>query len=292
MSPEKFIIFIHIQKTAGLSVQKMIRRRYGSSFFQRIANKVDTKINRVSPPKSLKEKMLSCQFSDCYFMGHFCYGVHEFLPQPSKYITFLREPISRLLSLYFYSKANTTAYYHKQAVNATMEEFFFKSHLMELDNGILRFIVGDQNNLFINRTPVGKFDVSMLEQAQENIINHFECVGFSERFDESVLLLKNKLGWKNSYYLKRNISAKSKNKENINPALIEELKSKNSLDIKLYQFAMEKFEQEINSLGSPFQNELQVFRKNNEIYNQFALPIYNQYDYLKAIINGNKERPI
>ncbi|MGM3308949.1 sulfotransferase family 2 domain-containing protein [Anabaena sp. WFMT] len=289
---EKFIIFIHIQKTAGLSIQRMIRRRYGQSIFKRIANKIILRKNTASTPIDLKGTMLSCKFYDRYFMGHFCYGVHEFLPQPSTYITFLREPISRLLSLYYYSQSNKTAYYHKQAVNASMEQFFFKSNLMELDNGILRFIVGDANDLFINRTPLGQCSRSMLEQAKENIINHFAFIGFSERFDESVLLLKNKLGWKNSFYLKRNISTKNKNHHNIDPFIIEELRKRNSLDIELYKFALVRFEQEIHFLGDYFKNELQLFQTQNGIYNKFALPLYNKYDYLKAIVNGKQERPI
>ncbi|WP_255348285.1 sulfotransferase family 2 domain-containing protein [Halothece sp. PCC 7418] len=196
-----------MQKTAGITLQRMLRSRYGPHLLQRTKNLIQEKLNSSPDPVSLKKRLSSITMQDQYFMGHFCYGIHKFLPYPYTYITFLREPISRLLSLYRYSKLNSSAYYHGLARNASPKEFFFESNLMELDNGMLRFILGnppDYGDLFINRTPVGKCNEDMLKQAKQNIENEFSFVGIVEKFDESVLLLKKQLNWKNPYYLRRN----------------------------------------------------------------------------------------
>lgn len=291
-SSQKFIIFLHIQKTAGMTVQRMIRRRYGSNIFQRTLNLTKQKLNlNSSPPKSGKELLLSKTMEDRYFMGHFCYGVHNFLPHPYTYITFLREPISRLLSLYKYSRFDPSSYYHGLARNASPEEFFFQSNLMELDNGMLRFIVGketDYNDLFINRTPIGKCNEKMLEIAQKHLIQDFDFVGIVERFDESVILLKRVFGWNNAYYLKRNTASKL-DQVDFNQDLIDRLREKNKLDIALYNFAYSNFEKQIASLGKEFLEEVDDFKIKNEIYNKITLPIYNQYDHLKSILKGNKK---
>lgn len=285
---KKFIIYLHIPKAAGMTVQRMIRRRYGSNLFQR-------SVNLIKGSKNLKFKdaVLSKTMKDRFFMGHFCYGIHHFLPHPYTYITFLREPISRLLSLYKYSRSNEGSYYHGLARNVSPEDFFFKSNLMELDNGMLRFIVGknpDLNDMFLNRTRLGECNQEMLNTAKQHIDKEFSFVGIVEKFDESVVLLKKVLGWKNAYYLKRNTSSQhhtyQSNHFKFTDELVEKLQEKNQLDLELYQFAKERFERYVNSLGDNFTKEVTEFQKNNANYNRMVLPLYNKYDSLKTLVKG------
>ena len=68
-------------------------------------------------------------------MGHFCFGIHSHLPGVSEYITMLRQPADRLLSLYRYSRDNSEAHYHFAAKEKSFEEFITCGWVLETDNG-------------------------------------------------------------------------------------------------------------------------------------------------------------
>jgi hypothetical protein len=164
-SIQKFLVFLHIQKTGGITLQRILRRKLGASLLQRGVQL----ISNSTQPANLEAVLKAKRPEDRYFIGHVCFGVHRFLPEPYTYATFLREPVSRIISLYTYSRSNPTAYYHKQAVNKTLEEFALKTPLLELDNGQVRFLAGDPQDLFINRTPVGQCTSELLETVLINL---------------------------------------------------------------------------------------------------------------------------
>ena len=188
---DKFVIFLHIQKTGGITIQRIFRRKLGNSLLSRLINL------RNEPEKfaAIEDMLANKTFDDRYLIGHFCYGIDRYLPQPSTYMAFLRDPVSRIISLYHYSKNNSTAYYHQQAVEKSLEEFALNTPLMELDNGQVRFIAGDKSDCFINRTLIGHCDNNLLEQAKSNLNNNFSFIGITEEFDRSLLLLKQIMNW-------------------------------------------------------------------------------------------------
>jgi len=125
----------------------------------------------------------------------------------------------------------------------------------------------------------------LLQDAQHNLETEFSFVGLVERFDESVLLLKKQLGWKNAYYLKRNTgSSKESPVVELAEGTLERLRAKNALDIKLYHYARQQFQQQIDSLGSEFERELANFRRRNNILNQTVAPLYNPYERAKLAL--------
>lgn len=283
---DKFVIFLHIQKTGGITIQRVFRRKLGKSLFHRL-------INLGSEPEknTAIEKMLSNKtFKDRYLIGHFCYGIDRYLPQPSTYMAFLREPVSRIISLYHYSKNNSTAYYHQHAVEKSLEDFALNTPLMELDNGQVRFIAGDPKDYFINRTPIGHCNDNLLEQAKSNLNNNFSFVGITEEFDRSLLLLKKIMKWQNCYYLRKN-SAKSKSKEFVSQELKDKIARKNYLDILLYQYAKELLFDRLKQYNLDGNNELQNFQKYNFVFNQVLSSPYDVYDRAKALFRGTLERP-
>ncbi len=139
-----------------------------------------------------------------FMAGHFCFGAHELLPSPATYITLLRKPYERLVSLYYYSKHTPDAFYHEHARDVSLRQFLLETTLHELDNGQLRFIVGSSTDRFMNRAPFGKCTPEMLETAKQHLDTWFCLAGVTERFDESMLLLRRALGWRSCYYLRRN----------------------------------------------------------------------------------------
>ena len=283
---DSFVIFLHIQKTGGITIQRIFRRKLGKSISQRLFNLIKNQDNFAT----LEELFKSKRNQDRYIIGHFCYGIDRYLPQPSTYMAFLREPVSRVISLYYYSKNNPTAYYHQHAINKTLAEFVLAAPLMELDNGQVRFLAGDKKDFFINRTPIGKCDDHLLEKAKANIEKYFSFIGITEYFDQSILLLQHIMEWKNCYYLRRNVSKKI-DKEIISQELKEKIREKNYLDIKLYEYAKELFLKKLKQYNLDDKNKLQKFQKYNFIFNQLLSVPYSIYDQAKTTIRGTGRRP-
>jgi Galactose-3-O-sulfotransferase len=290
--PDSFVIFLHIQKTGGITLQRILRRKLGASLGKRAMGLVI----KPEPAPNLQVELQRRQMSDRYFGGHIGFGVHRFLPQPFTYITMLREPVSRLISLYHYSCTNPTAYYHKHAVGKSLEAFLLETPLMELDNGQVRFLAGDPDDLFINRTPYGACSEALLLQAQQNIEQHFSWVGIMEQFDPSLLLLGQTMGWKNCFYLRRNVARPSEKNPPVSPEVRSQIAQRNWLDLKLYQYAQQRLSQQLQAHYLQDQNQqnlpsVQQFRSQNQRFNQYLSTPYEFYDTLKMRLRGQPDRP-
>ena len=289
IDPYTFIIFLHIQKTGGITLQRMLRRRLGKPISKRAANLLLPKPAFSTVEQELQAKKIE----DRYVVGHFCYGIHRFLPQPYTYMSFLREPVARICSLYYYSKGNPCAYYHQQAQNQSLEDFSLHAKLMELDNGQVRFLAGDRQDFFINRTPIGECSHTLLETAKQNIDTHFSFIGITEQFNQSVLLLQKLMGWDNCLYLRRNTNAASQNAKNTIPSeLKQQIAEKNWLDVQLYAYAKEKLAQQLKLHGLEESSlALQNFQQQNARFNQQFGPAYSTYSQAKALVKGHLGRP-
>lgn len=289
IDPCTFVIFLHIQKTGGITLQRMLRRKLGKPVGKRAIGLLSQKPKLATVEQELRAK----QREDRYVVGHFCYGIHQFLPQPYTYMSFLREPVARICSLYHYSKQNPTAYYHQQAQSCSLEEFSLQAKLMELDNGQVRFLAGDPSDCFINRTPIGHCNDALLETAKQNIDTHFSFIGITEQFDRSILLLQKIMGWNNCFYLRRNTNvASQKSKDSIPEELRRKIAERNSLDVQLYTYVKSKLTQQLALYGlddSSF--ALETFQRQNARFNRQLGPFYNAYSKAKSIARGQLGRP-
>lgn len=281
-----FIIFLHIQKTGGITLQRLLRRKLGLSLKTRAIKLFTERHSADTVEQQLQQKKLH----DRYVVGHFCYGIHQYLPQPFTYMTFLREPVARITSLYDYSRTNPTAYYHDHALNKSLEEFALETQLMELDNGQTRFLAGDLNDCFINRTPIGQCDRTLLETAKRNVDSHFSFIGITEYFDQSILLLQQMMGWNSCLYLRRN-SSQSKDKAIVSDQLKHQIAERNWLDVQLYEYAknllLEKLEN--SHLSSP--TTIENFKQANAKFNARLGAGYTVYSQAKALLRGRMGRP-
>ncbi|MGB3296634.1 MAG: sulfotransferase family 2 domain-containing protein [Phormidesmis sp.] len=286
----EFIIFLHIQKTGGITLQRMLRRKLGKSLKTRAISLLAKNNQFETVEQELRQK----KREDRYVVGHFCYGIHQWLPQPYTYMSFVREPVARICSLYYYSRANPTAYYHQQAQSQSLEQFALQTQLMELDNGQVRFLAGDTKDFFINRTPIGKCDRKLLETAKQNIANHFSFIGITEQFDQSVLLLQQIMGWDSCLYLRRNSTNTSqKSKAALPDDLRQKIAERNWLDVQLYQHIQSLLAQRLAlyKLEDP-STALKTFRQKNTQFNQRFGSVYTAYGQAKSLLRGQSGRPL
>ena len=261
------IIFLHIGKTAGTTMRRVLRRQFPASKTLLIRNRAikerdpDAQGLRREQTLAFFAEMPESQRAEArLILAHTVFGLHKHVPRPSTYITMLRDPVRLTLSQYHYVVRNPNHPLHAGATaeGATLESYVTGGSALEADNSQVRAISGDLD------TPFGGCSEEMLERAKRNIEERFSFVGITERFDESLILLRRTFGWKPPYYVAANVTPASR-KEPVPEStrgLIEEM---NTLDRRLYEWSGERFSEAI--AASPgFDGELQRFRRRNRRY--------------------------
>ena len=127
-------------------------------------------------------------------------------------------------------------------------------------NAQLRIIAG--------RPPeAGSCNQDTLEQAIQHLKDHFPVFGLTERYDESLILMKRRLGWDAyPYYVTSRVGKDGngeKEEREVDPEVEARIKERNELDVKLYNYAQERFEEMIKAEGPGFQEEVNGFQKRN-----------------------------
>jgi hypothetical protein len=230
---EEAVIFLHVPKTAGTTLNRLIEWEYplfqmysvDPVFFTWSASHL-----RRLPPRRLKKTRM--------FKGHMLFGLHEILPQPATYITVLRDPIDRVMSAFYFAHTyKLHPLYRKfRREKWTLEDFVRR---LPRDNVQCKIVAGAEYNL-----PCTK---AIFEQAKENLLRHFSVVGLSERFEESLALMKLRFGWKLWRYSSFNVTRARPKKQDLSQGTLDLIAAKNSFDLALYECAANIFQTAINT---------------------------------------------
>jgi hypothetical protein len=227
-------IHIHIPKNAGTTFNGILRRQFGNQY-------VDVGEAWPGQVLSADEKALS-------LMSHAksrCISSHSFRypapPRPGveyRYITFLRHPIERMVSLYAFEK-QLTANNPAHSSHRSMEEWI-ESRLRE-DNALSNY----QTFHILGGAAPGELN---LEQACR-LVDSFFLVGIVENFDSSLLLLASRMGrpYYNFAYRKENVT-RALERFPITEALKQRLLDLNQLDLQLYQYAVQRLQQDLGAM--------------------------------------------
>lgn len=164
-------------------------------------------------------------------------------PQPVAYLIMLREPINRLISHYYYVKRTPGHYLYQQVTSTNMDlaAYVGSSISSELNNGQVRLLSGVKTvDTVFGHEPITP---EILEIAKSNLSQHFIWVGLFEKFNESLLCLRNRMGWKRIYYAKENRTFARPATQDISRQALQVIEKYNELDLELYEFFDRKFEE-------------------------------------------------
>lgn len=231
------LVFQHLPKCGGTTFNSILMQNYTKEETFSIIVIDGIKLNTndfIQLPLAEKEKINLLK-------GHMEFGLHENFASKAEYITFLRDPIERIISFYYYVKRRPNHGLYKTTdftQETTLYEFVTKIKRGDINNGQIRFISG------INDT-----EEKMLEKAIYNIDNHFSHVGVLERFDESILLLQKMYNWKKPYYEVSNKTQNRKSINNIEPETLQAIKELNNGDFILYNKMSQVFNELIEKEG-------------------------------------------
>lgn len=181
-------LFLHIQKTAGSSIVDLARQAYGS-------DEVVSHGEFLLPPPSL-DALVDAEGDDsrgfskrAFISGHFGFGFAQSMMQGRYTFTFLRDPIERILSYYYFCRNRDPNEYEIYALTQklTLAEFLklgferssikaciWNNQAWQLANGY-----GHTNGRnILSYTPE-----EILKLALEHL-KLFSHVGFAETFEE------------------------------------------------------------------------------------------------------------
>ena len=260
------LFFLHIPKAGGTTFYDIIYRNLA---YREVAKIDGTQIGKSIAELSAQPMAVKNRFA-CV-AGHFQFGYHKQFSCDHTYITFLRNPVDRVISL-FYQIQNVPQHpLHGIAVQNKMDihSFAVSNLTSEIDNDQVRRISGSENKTVTSAD---------LAHAIENLERSFSFVGICEEYDRSLVLLSRRFrGW-DIRYLAKNVSNKDPGiSQHAYDQTLEQIESRNRLDFELYRFARSRFIDEVQREGRRVDAEVAALRAQNlklsRREQQFALPL-------------------
>ncbi|MEM9275136.1 MAG: sulfotransferase family 2 domain-containing protein [Cyanobacteria bacterium P01_F01_bin.143] len=290
LAKNNLLLFAHIPKTAGMTLWTIIKQNYpgDDSYYYDIGLDLAKAARRITRSPDIN-----------IAMGHFGFGFHHFFKQPYVYLTMLREPVERTISDYYYYQQSEMAInqynppltwqkFCTRMANNTMTRFYsglefaYMKHFQSFD----RLRTAKIQNHPVLKDYYNSSSSELLELAKNNLKQHFEYIGIVERFDESLILLRRKFGWKHLNYINRNIGNKKPKRLNFSSQDIDCIMQYNQLDIELYNYAQKLFEQQIKIQDKSFDQEVTTLQKHNKRYSKLINSTEVQAKLLKNLPVG------
>lgn len=259
------VIFHHIPKTAGVTFGRIGGRQYSRDCTFPVVGHKQAAIERF---KSLS---LSKKGNYRFIYGHQAGKLIDAVESPV-IVTMFREPVARVLSLFYYAKRNLHHPLHSVLRRHTIETFVELS----LDGRWSEFVDGQFWSIacLMNSKLFDGLPEKQSMEGLKSVLRKEVVFGLVEEFDESLLLIKETLGWRRPVYYK---------KVNVNPApletpcpqwVVEHIRNRNKRDVELYDFVKKEFARRVRSKEAEFANRLRRFRLRNRIIG----PVYAYID--------------
>jgi hypothetical protein len=232
------LVFVHIPKTAGTTLHKIISHQYAP---KRVLIRHDT--DGLPDAALLSTLNGETAATPQVIMGHLSVGLHHHVPR-ARYITCLREPVSRLVSHYHHALSDPAHYLHQDVVSRKLDLADYVSSGLsgELANGMTRMLAGVAD--FHHATVTEQ----TLALAKSNIETLFDGVILSESFDRGILLLAETLNWKTPYYLRRKVGHYDQAARKPDEPARKVIEEHNRFDCELHAWAKNRFETQATAI--------------------------------------------
>ncbi|MBR9919607.1 MAG: sulfotransferase family protein [Bacteroidetes bacterium] len=212
------LISVHIPKTAGTSFRGILKEVYGEEAVIRLdIGLVNEKI-RINEELYDKKKVSS---KVRVAHGHFSPALlHKYfdISESTPFITWLRDPIERVISNYFYLQ--------KRLREELEEEKRGLNILSKMQRSLMEYAAQE-----INQNRMSKFLAGME-------LEDFAFVGIQDHFSEDLQRIAKLLDWEETQELKHNITGRKK--EGVSDEERAQIARYNQADVELYQKALER----------------------------------------------------
>lgn len=237
------LMIMHIPKAAGTTLRWVMDRQYPQAEIFKVRGDIRGDQEKLARLPNAAKVRLRAVF------GHYCWGLHRALApsQPFVYVTMLRDPVARVVSLYSYTRTESPAHYlASSAREMDLHTFVTSGVTRHTENGMVRQLSGYDEFTMQDGRQVPYEDGKIpfrgvtrhhLEAAKTNL-ERFSVVGFVEQFEQFMALMRTLYAWRIPRYERRNVSRVPVVPT---PREVKAITELNALDYELYNWARERF---------------------------------------------------
>jgi hypothetical protein len=269
------LVFNHIEKTAGSTMRHVLFRAVGGDrlFFSYTPR---AHVQRIEEIYRELDRPLRGRYA---VAAHTGYGVRDRLPPRHDYseFTVLRDPVERTVSRYFYGHDIQRRGLGGGLAADVSIEAWLDENVLHSYNNQTAFLGGlwARHHLDGEEMRREHFDRELLERAKRNLESH-EVVGLTERFDETLLLLRDAYDWPmvRTLYRPVNRGGKRRSAPALSERELEAVRASNALDIELYEHARQLFESRLAERVPDHARRLKRFKRANQLYDRAHPVVY------------------
>lgn len=256
--PPGVLLFVHLPRTAGTTLNGILGRQYVGDAFLKLpdgfAMRNDQIVVGSDPLVGLSSERLGRLRA---ISGHMSIGLDRRLSRPARYLTVLRDPVARVVSLYQYIRANPRHRFHAQIVgeNLTLKECLTRP-FVQFNNGQLRMLTGTISRHLLGH---GVDDAELLAQAKRTLDRQCDLVGTTSRFDEFLVLAWQRYRWQVPLYRRNNVSPATLSTPELDLETRALAEQQNVMDRELYRYADERLTYAVQVAGPQFQRQARLF---------------------------------
>jgi hypothetical protein len=239
------LVFVHIPKAAGTSLREVVARHYPR----------DVQLATEAPIILSDEQRRRIRV----LVGHVPFGTQAQLAPPVDVITMLRDPIDRVISLYYFIRRLPHHPLHGAARRQSLEDFA-ASRPLEACNQQVR--------------QIGGVDPPSLDAALGNLMRGVRVFGIAERFDESLVLMQRAVGWRNIYHRDLNVTRDRPRLRDVSPVAVRRIERENALDLELYARARLAFAAIVDRQDDSFVEAVRRLRRFNPAYSALSRALH------------------
>ena len=247
---DRLVIFLHLPKAAGSTLTRVIGRQYPPEAIRNLSGKPRTvalqeAADLTRPPAQIR-----------IITGHVPFGVHRAVHGEFTYITLLRDPVDRLLSHFHFARQVASHPLHREIASGKLTVLDVARQLANLQT---HYLAGPDWEADDDGS-----DTARLARARENLARYFSVAGVVERFDEALMLMQRRLGWKVRAFTNSNVG-RDLPKEATDAGERAAIRALNPLDQQLYEWVAARFEEDLAREGAGVQAAVNWLRLKNRV---------------------------
>ena len=235
------LVFLHLPKTGGTALRTSLLEAFDPSAIALIypGGELDggmTVEHFRGLPEDQRARMR-------LVIGHVRFGIHESIPGRSQYAILLRDPVDRIVSLYYHYRNlpgvrfGSKSYRERLRLRLTrtsLEDWVFSNVRPAVDNTAVRNITSRPG------VRAGACPDDMLDEALEHVNQHFIALLVTERMQESTALLSARVGRPLAAVGTANRNPRRPDLADIDQRVLDRIGELNRLDVKLYRYALKQ----------------------------------------------------